>query len=196
MADEAKRWVAVAAVLAASAAFSLGGEDGGPDGDVVTISMDAEGRVYWDGEVVDTNTLAGRLALLDGEDAIAFSGSVTGSVARAADRRMFETIARVGVPLVLVEDQGEADPGAGRPVTFSTPRIRQALNVYDKLAGHENRSQPLAGTDLVLRFDPDDQKGYLLKRVEVGLGGQTFWLVHELDNEVESSTSIQLKKEW
>lgn len=166
-----------------------------PDGDIVAISVDAEGRVYWDGEVVDTNALAGRLALLDADDTIAFSGSVTGGSVRAADRHVFETVARIGVPLVLVEEGG-SDNAAGRPVTLGTPRIRQALAVYDKLAGQGDRTQPLAGADLVLRFDPDDQKGYLLRRIELGLGGQSLWLVHELGRETESSTSIQLKKEW
>lgn len=185
------------AIALSVVAFSGARADDGelPEGDVVTISMDAEGLVYWDGEIVDTNTLAGRLALLDADDTIAFSGAVTGAASRAADRRVFETVARIGVPLVLVEDGG-LDSTAGRPVTLSTPRLRQALNLYDKLAGQGDRVQPLAGTDLVLRFDPDDQRGYLLRRIEVGLGGQSLWLVHELGRETESSTSIRLKKEW
>lgn len=191
----ATTWALGIALLAGGFSAARADEDALPAGDVVAISVDAEGRVYWDGEVVDTNALAGRLALLDEDDTIAFSSSVTGASVRAADRHVFETVAKIGVPLVLVEEGG-SDGAAGRPVTLSTPRLRQALNLYDKLAGQGDRAQPLAGADLVLRFDPDDQKGYLLRRIELGLGGQSLWLVHELGRETESSTSIQLKKEW
>ncbi|OQA24830.1 MAG: hypothetical protein BWY59_02021 [Verrucomicrobia bacterium ADurb.Bin345] len=172
------------------------------EGEVVTVFVDEGGDIYWDGERIDTNTLATRLSLLDGEDAVALYSSVDESSVRQADRNIMESVLRVGVPLVLVEDENrvklplQAGDGQARPVTLSTARIRQALDLYDKAVGREDRHKPLSGTDVLLRFDPNDEQGYLLRRIEVGLGGRSLWIVHETLGEQESSTSIRLKKEW
>lgn len=172
------------------------------EGDVVSLYVDAEGGIYWNGERIDTNTLALRLSLLDRDDAIALYGSVEESQLRRADRSVMETVLRTGVPLVLVEDESrlrlpmQAENGQARPVTLSTVRIRQALDLYDRTVGRQDRSRPLSGTDVVLRFDPSEEQGYLLRRIELGLGGRALWIVHESLNERESSTSIQLKREW
>ena len=171
--------------------------------DVNEIRILDSGDVTWNGERVGTNAFAARLdqSRLDG-DAIAFYGNLTGQDACSRDQDVFESVARTGVRMVVVEDDGSArvpfqqTDGGRPPVTVSTMYIRQALRVYDKIKGEPPSASLLSGPDIVLRFDPDNEEGYILKRVEVGVAGSSLWIVHETLDAIDSSTSIQYKKEW
>jgi hypothetical protein len=171
--------------------------------DVEEIRILDSGDVVWNGERVDTNTLAARLeqSRLDG-DAIALYGKVTGQDARSRDQRVFESVARTGVRMVVVEDDGSArlsfqqTDGGKQPVTVSTMHVRGALKLYDRIKGEPPSANLLSGPDVVLRFDPDNKEGYVLKRVEVGVAGSSLWIVHEALDDSDSSTSIQYKKRW
>ena len=104
--------------------------------------------------------------------------------------------------MVVVEDDGSArlpfqpSDGQKQPVTVNTMRIRDALKFYDTIKGEPPPANLLSGPDVVLRFDPDNEAGYVLKRVEVGVAGSSLWIVHETLDDADSSTSIQYKKKW
>ena len=201
-----KMWLMILLVVAAAGCRETtpsGTEFSKETNDVNEIRILDSGDVAWNGERVDTNAFAARLeqSRLEG-DAIAFYGNLTGQDARSRDQRVFESVARTGVRMVVVEDDGSArlpfqqTDGGRPPVTVSTMRIRDALKFYDGIKGEPPPANLLVGPDVVLRFDPDNEEGYVLKRVEVGVAGSSLWIVHETLNDIDSSTSIQYKKEW
>jgi hypothetical protein len=201
-----KMWLMILLVVAAAGCRETapsGTEFSKETNDVNEIRVLDSGDVAWNGEQVDTNAFAERLeqSRLEG-DAIAFYGNLTGQDARSRDQRVFESVARTGVRMVVVEDDGSArlpfqqTAGGRPPLTVSTMRIRDALKFYDGIKGEPPPANLLSGPDVVLRFDPDQEEGYVLKRVEVGVAGSSLWIVHETLDDIDSSTSIQYKKEW
>ena len=203
-----KMWLMILLVVAAAAAgcrepVPSGAEFSKETNDVEEIRVLDSGDVVWNGEPLDTNAFAARLeqSRLEG-DAVAFYGNVTGQDARSRDQRVFEAVARTGMRMVVVEDDGSGrlpfvqTDGGKRPVTVNTMRVRDALKFYDKLKGEPPSASLLSGPDLVLSFDPDNQDGYVLRRVEVGVAGSALWIVRETLDDDNSSTSIQYKRKW
>lgn len=207
-----KMWLAILLVVAAAGCHETAPfrPDGGgrtefskETNDVEEIHILDSGDVVWNGECVDTNAFAMRLAQsrLDG-DTIALYGNVTGQDARSRDQRVFEAVAKSGARMVVVEDDGsvrlpfQSSDGQKQPVTVSTMRIRDALKFYDNIKGEPPSANLLSGPDIVLRFDPENKEGYVLQRVEVGVVGRSLWIVRETLDDTDSSTSIQYKKEW
>ena len=203
-----KMWLMILLVIAAVVAgcrepVRSGTEFSKETNVVEEIRVLDSGDVVWNGERVDTNAFAARLeqSRLEG-DAVAFYGNVTGQDARSRDQRVFEAVARTGMRMVVVEDDGSArlplvwTDGVRRPVTVNTMRIRDALKFYDRIQGETPSPNPLSGPDIVLRFDPDNQEGYALRRVEVGVAGSALWIVRETLDDDNSSTSIQYKRKW
>lgn len=168
------------------------------EGKVISIYVSETGDVLWDGEPVSQQTLRERLATVRPEDTIAWYGGPPLPTMSIPQQSVFESILKLGLRTVWVQDDaaGASEQGAGRPITVNTKYIREALTLYDRLKGADNQDRKLLPADIVVRLEPDAQEGYVLRRVEVGLIGQSIWIVHESLSEAESATSIQLKKEW
>lgn len=169
-------------------------------GRVVSVRVKDTDEIYWDGEAVDANTLRTHLSTLQREDTVAWYGDDPSVEINATQRSVLESLLKLGVRLVWVQPSPEAamsgGEAPGRSFTVNTRHIREALRIYDELKGRPETAGSLLGADMVLRFEPDTQTGYRLQRVELGLAGSSFWVVHESLNEAESATSIQFKKEW
>lgn len=198
------RWILMGVLCGwAAAAGAAEGEVSAPaaTNPVAIVSLDDAGQVRWDGVPLGTNEFAAHLRDAGaGGGAIGFSGKLRGPGARVADRRAFEKLVKTGLPLVVIEDGGElraaaTEPAADGPasVTLKTSYVRQALDLYGSLGG---RVSALPGPDVVLRFDEDSDRGYLLKRIELGLAGRSVWIVHDIGEGPDSTTSIELKKTW
>lgn len=111
-------------------------------------------------------------------------------------------IARAGLPLVLVEKDGEyawreQSSSAGvRTVKIGSDQFATLRRLWER---NKNPANTPPRTVLQTTVDWDTAAGsYKLKRIELGLLGERVWLVHEhneSDNESEI-IGIQFKKEW
>lgn len=168
-------------------------------GRVVSVYMDEAGETFWDGEAVSPEELRARLAALRSEDTVAWCGGAPEAGLNASQQNLFEYIVKLGLKTVWVpqsESENTATGSGGRPVTVNTKYVREALNLYDRLKGRDSEFTKRLPADVVMRFEPDAQRGYILRRVELGVVGQSLWVVHESLSDTESATSIQFKKEW
>jgi hypothetical protein len=174
------------------------GESGNAEGRVISLRVNEAGEVFWDGEAVDPQTLDKRMAALRKEDAVAWCGGTPDQTLNASQQSVFESILKLGARIVWVQEDQAANTGAGgsRPVTVNTKHIREALSLYDRLKGASEPDRRLFPMDVVVRFEPDAQRGYVLRRVELGLIGESIWVVHESLSDAENATSIQFKREW
>ncbi len=173
------------------------GEDAQQEGRVVSVCIDETGDSFWDGEAVSSEALRERLSALKAKDTVAWLGGDPAVTMSESQKSWFEYIVKLGVKTIVVP---RADPaassGEGRPLTVNTRYIREALDLYDRLKGQEGETRRLLPADVVVRLDPDAERVYVLRRVEIGLAGSPFWVVHESLSDRESATSIQFKKEW
>ena len=146
-----------------------------------------------------TNLMARRR---DDIDVVAVHGDVTGEDATGAKSATMAHIARVGVPLVVVEKEGEyawrESSGADgvRTVEVGTDQFAALRRLWKR-----RKATPKEETEPALQTTVqwDTATGtYELNRVELGLFGRRVWLMHELrETDDESGTvGIQLKKEW
>ena len=174
-------------------------ENGATTGRVVTVYMNETGETFLDGEAITPEELRDRLAALRAEDAVAWCAGTPETGLNAQQQSLFEHVMKLGLKTVWVSldgADGTARDSGGKPITVNTKYVREALNLYDRLKGGDGDSRKLLPADVVLRFEPTVQGGYVVRRVELGVVGQSLWVVHEALSDAESATSIQLKKEW
>jgi len=180
----------------------LGAQTPGEPLGVSEVRITHHGEVYWDGELMDTGSLPRRvLQAPRSARAIAFYGHVTGEEPPPADRDVFTSILRAGLPVLLVERDGEDHAHGARgtgevaTVALSAAQLRTALDICARFADGRSRNAAARVPDLTVRFAPDED-GIPLTKIELGLKGHSVWLVHEGLDEAEHSTSIQLRKSW
>lgn len=149
--------------------------------------------------VAATNTIA---ACRDMIDIIAVHGSMEGKSLADAKSSTVAKIARVGIPLVIVEKDGEyawrEHTGADgvRTVRIGTGQFAALRRLWK---GEKRGADAPAGVALrsALRWDTETGT-YDFSQVELGLFGERVWLIHEFqETDDESGTiGIQIKKQW
>ena len=197
-------------VAGLSAATGAEGEPAAPGGaagkteiqvfDVVIVSTN---RV-----MVGTNamSLAAATNLMavhrDALDVVAVHGPVTRDASIDDKSSVVGKIASIGVPLVLVEKDGEyawrdlSGPDGVRTVRIGTDQFTALRRLLQGgKAGATSPAVPVLET----MVDWDTATGtYELSRIELGLLGRRVWLVHQQRdaNDESGSVGIQLKREW
>lgn len=135
-------------------------------------------------------------------DVVAVHGSFAGEGTEPMMSATLAEIARAGVPLVIVEKNGEytwkeQSASAGiRTVKVGTDQFAMLRRFWKK--GDNNTA---ASTVPVLQASGDWDMAtgtYELRRVELGLFGEHVWLMHQQrESDAESGTvGFQIKKSW
>lgn len=205
-------WIRLAVAYAAGALLAQAQED--PASETVVVQTEV---CVLDVVIVGTNILQigtnalpfcaatnhiGQLG--EGVELIAVHGPFATASVREARSVVLEKLARVGIPLVVVEDaEGEyewrthTDDDGIRTIKLSTDHLGSVSRL---LQGRPNASsKPAVGPSLQTTLEWDTTIGeYQFSRVELGLVGKRVWLVHEQrESDEESGTvGIRLKKEW
>jgi hypothetical protein len=146
-----------------------------------------------------TNLMATRQ---DSLDIIAVHGSPTGEGSVEKNSAVMQKIVNVGVPLVIVEENGEfawreQSGGDGvRSVKVGTDQFAALQQLWKrrKAIPGEAREPALQAT---VSWD-ETTESYELSRVELGIVGRSVWLVHEQreTDEDRGTIGIQIKKQW
>jgi hypothetical protein len=138
----------------------------------------------------------------DAVDVIAIHGSIESDVSVRRTSSVIEEIAHAGVPLVFVEKDGgyaRREPSGAdgvRTVKIGTDQFADLCRFWN---GEKNGEQTSSGPILQTTVDWDTAaKTYELKRIALGLFGERVWLIHELSqsDEKTSTIGIQLNKKW
>ncbi len=147
--------------------------------------------------VAATNLMAAHRGALD---VVAVHGPTTEAAPGAQQASALERIASLGIPLVIVEKEGEyawrEQPSAGgiRTVQVGTDQFA-ALSRF--LRQRQTNLQAVPETSLQTTVKWDTTTGtYKLSRVELGLLGKRVWLMHEQSGDEAGTIGIQIKKEW
>lgn len=146
-----------------------------------------------------TNFIAAKLDTLD---VVAVHGPEVGMAPVDAKSSAMARIASVGVPLVIVEKEGEyawreQSGGDGfRAVQVGTDHLTAIRRLWKR-----QRANPEAVPETTVRTTVQwdtDTGTYALSRVELGLFGKRVWLMHEQrdSDEEPRAVGIQFKKEW
>jgi len=142
--------------------------------------------------------LTNRLAAYDGKiDAIAVhGGSTNGGQTATLTPEMLGKLARLGVPLLVVEEEGslspepETDDGEPRTITLNSDHLVSGLRWLEAIG---DRPLPSLRAELGL----DEESGTRdLNKLELGLPESGIWLLHEMDEDGRGVTGIQIKKSW
>ncbi len=168
------------------------------------VRVNPAGAVFWNNQLMDTNMLNENLAQagVDGQ-AIALYGNLPDDSTGLVEKDVFEKMVKAGVPILIIKENAApnmAPPPSGQEpqptLALSTDQMRKVFDLLNSLNGEKpGESQPLAA-DIRLRINPEDSQGYMLRRIEIGLAGKSVWIVYENKSDVETSTTIQLQKDW
>ncbi len=138
----------------------------------------------------------------DAVDLIALHGPLEGNASVVTTPSTAMKIAQAGVPLVLVEKDGdyawrEQSAANGiRTVTIGTDQFATLRRLWSR--NKDGAAMP-PRTVLQTTVDWNTAAGsYELKRIELGLLGERVWLMHEqgTSDHEHGAIGIQFKKEW
>ena len=146
-----------------------------------------------------TNFVAANMEAID---VVAVHGSKPGMAPLQTGSATVARIAGVGLPLVIVEEEGEytwreqsAEQGI-RTLKVGTDQFATLRRLWKR---RKLRPEEPPQSTLQTSIEWDTATGtYELSRVELGLFGKRVWLVHEQrESDDETGTvGIQLRKEW
>jgi len=170
---------------------------------IIDIEIVATNRVRIGTNTMSTAAATDVVAKMRGKlDVVALHGAEAGDDALENKSEVITRIARAGMPLVVVERDGEyswreQSGGDGvRTVKIDTEQFAVLRRFWQK--GNDNGAKS-AGPVLRTSLDWDTATGtYELSRIELGLFGKKVWLMHEQRESSEDSETIgiQLKREW
>lgn len=138
-------------------------------------------------------------------DVIAIHGDTGLSLTNSTRAATLEKLLSMGIPLIIVEENGDAGEYAWRPqsgedgirtVTIGTEQFAAVRRLWRRTQSpSETSAAPVLKTTLDWNTKTDT---YEFSRVELGLFGKRVWLMHEQheSNEGSGTVGFQLKKEW
>ncbi len=138
----------------------------------------------------------------DSTEVVAVHGLLQGSAPEKATSSTMAKIARMGVPLVFVEKDGEyswrkqSGVDGVRTVRIGTDQFDYLRRLWRR---GKDDAKAFPGPVLKTTVDWDTAAGtYELRRIELGFFGERVWLMHEQGkSDAEPETiGIQFKKEW
>jgi hypothetical protein len=135
-------------------------------------------------------------------DVIAVHGVIDGSVAERTSSSTVAEIARAGIALVLVESKSSRawQKKSGDDGVWAM-KIGTAQYAALRRFWHTGRDEDQRASETVFQTTVDWNTAagtYELKRIELGLLGESVWLVHELreSDEKAGTLGIQFRKKW
>ncbi len=141
-----------------------------------------------------TNFLAG----IHGEvDAAVLHGSLQGKPSVLQNGEVLSRILDAGVPMLIVEPDGEASWRAGaskgkvRTVTIDTDKLSALMQNRNKGSATKNQQTGFVG-EAKIRWDHETGE-YDLYQVEAGVLGRKVWVVHERTREDAESDSVSVR---
>lgn len=170
---------------------------------IVDLTMLASNRV-----AVGTNALSLRAVtnFVDARrhtfDAIAVHGGTTANAATQAESSVLSRIARVGVPLFLVEKDGEYvrrerdEQNSVHTVEVGSGQIEFLRRFW---SGGKTETDKTGIPALESRLSWDEETGtYEIEKIELGLFGERAWLMYEQEegDDETGRVGIQFKQEW
>ncbi|NQU41143.1 MAG: hypothetical protein HQ523_14420 [Lentisphaerae bacterium] len=169
---------------------------------VIDVVITATNQFFLGSNAVSLAMITNLLAThRDTLDIVVVHGSIPGGAASDDRSPTLAKIAGMGVPLVIVEKEGEytwrertAADGI-RTLTLDTSEFAALRRLWKQEGPHaEAASIPTVATTVTW----DTATGtYDLSRIELGLLGKRVWLMHEFrESDKPGSVGLQFKQEW